>query len=39
MVFTSLDSFGSITKATGHSFFSPASSVYWLKQKHSSLLK
>jgi hypothetical protein len=28
-----------MTKATGHCFFSPGASVYWLKQKHSSLLK
>jgi hypothetical protein len=39
MVVTSLESLGSITKATGHSFFSPGSKVYWLKQKHSILLK
>ena len=39
MVFTSLEIFGSITNATGHCFFSPGSSVYLLKQKHSSLLK
>ena len=39
IVFTSLESFGSITKATGHDFFSPGSSVYWVKQKHSTLLK
>ena len=39
MVFTSLDSLGSMTNATGQDFFSPGSSVYWLKQKHSNLLK
>ena len=39
MVVTSFDSLGSITNATGHCFFSPGSSTYWLKQKHSSLLK
>src|SRR6185369_10877196 len=39
IVFTSRDSLGSITKATGHCRFSPGSSVYCLKQKHSSLLK
>src|SRR5205085_9079531 len=39
MVVTSFDSFGSITNATGHCFFSPGASVYWLKQKHSILLK
>ena len=39
MVVTSFDSLGSITKATGHCLFSPGSSTYWLKQKHSSLLK
>ena len=36
---TSLEMRGSITKATGHSRFSPGSSVYCEKQKHSSLLK
>src|SRR5689334_21678279 len=39
IVVTSFDSFGSMTNATGHCFFSPGSSVYWLKQKHSTLLK
>ena len=39
MVVTSRDSLGSITKTTGQDFFSPGSSVYWLKQKHSILLK
>ncbi len=28
-----------ITKTTGHCFFAPATMVYSLKQKHSSLLK
>src|SRR3989344_5618348 len=36
---TSFEIRGSITNAAGYSFFSPGSSVYWLKQKHSSLLK
>ena len=39
MVVTSFDSLGSITNETGHCFFSPGASVYWLKQKHYSLLK
>ncbi len=39
MVLTSRGSLGSMTKATGHCFFSPGASVYSLKQKHSSLLK
>jgi hypothetical protein len=39
MVVTSLGRRGSMTNATGHSFFSPGSSVYCVKQKHSSLLK
>ena len=39
MVFTSLEIFGSITNTTGQRFDSPGFSVYWLKQKHSSLLK
>jgi hypothetical protein len=39
IVLTSRDILGSITNATGQDFFSPGSSVYWLKQKHCSLLK
>src|SRR6218665_1048171 len=39
IVFTSLGSFGSITKTTGHCLTSPGCNVYSLKQKHSSLLK
>jgi hypothetical protein len=39
IVLTSLGSFGSMTKTTGHRFDSPGFSVYSLKQKHSSLLK
>ena len=39
MVVTSRGNLVSITKATGHCFFSPGARVYWLKQKHSSLLK
>ena len=36
---TSFDNLGSITNTTGHCFFSPGAKVYWLKQKHSTLLK
>src|SRR6202008_159192 len=39
MVFTSFGSFGSTTNTTGMRRTSPAASVWWVKQKHSSLRK
>ena len=39
MVFTSFGSLPSTTNTTGQRLLSPGCSVYWLKQKHSSLLK